>query len=145
MKQILTRVFCAVGIVVFAMTSAQLALADGEMGRKYAILVGVKEYDRNQLKNLPFAENDVAEMAEILNQSGFPLANSYPSLRPSQTPDPQKSWMDRRDAQTHKGRPVKEPLFENFQPSTHDSVKLERESVHRSLPSLPSCSFQTTL
>ena len=71
MKQILTRVFCAVGIVVFAMTSAQLALADGEMGRKYAILVGVKEYDRNQLKNLPFAENDVAEMADILKQSGF--------------------------------------------------------------------------
>ena len=41
------------------------------VGRKYAILVGVKEYDRNQLKNLPFAENDVSEMAEILKQSGF--------------------------------------------------------------------------
>ena len=41
------------------------------VGRKYAILVGVKEYDRNQLKNLPFAENDVSEMAEILTQSGF--------------------------------------------------------------------------
>lgn len=40
-------------------------------GRRYAILVGVKEYDQNQLKNLPFAENDVAELAEILKQSGF--------------------------------------------------------------------------
>ena len=40
-------------------------------GRKYAILVGVREYDRNQLKDLPFAENDVAELAEILKQSGF--------------------------------------------------------------------------
>ena len=39
--------------------------------RKYAILVGVREYDRNQLKNLPFAENDVAELAVILSQSGF--------------------------------------------------------------------------
>ena len=49
-----------------------LTAADQEStGKKYAILVGVKEYDRNQLKNLPFAENDVSEMAEILKQSGF--------------------------------------------------------------------------
>ena len=46
-------------------------LGQESAGRKYAILVGVSQYDKNQLRNLAFAENDVAEMAEILKQSGF--------------------------------------------------------------------------
>ena len=59
--------------VGFADLGGAMASAQETVGRKYAILVGVRQYDRNQLRNLPFAENDVAEMAEILSQktSGF--------------------------------------------------------------------------
>lgn len=40
-------------------------------GRKYAVLIGVRNYDRNQLRSLPYPENDVTELAELLRQSGF--------------------------------------------------------------------------
>ena len=39
--------------------------------RKYAVLVGVRDYDRNQLRSLPYPENDVQELAEVLKSSGF--------------------------------------------------------------------------
>ena len=68
-RDVMTQlVLFVVGLAVFGSGAVS---GQETVGRKYAILVGVREYDRNQLKNLPFAENDVAELADILKQSGF--------------------------------------------------------------------------
>jgi formylglycine-generating enzyme required for sulfatase activity len=47
------------------------AAQDGSLGRKLAFLVGVKAYDHSDLKNLDFPENDVEELASVLNRDGF--------------------------------------------------------------------------
>jgi TPR repeat protein len=38
---------------------------------RYALLVGVLEYDHDKLPNLGYTENDVEELAELLKRSGF--------------------------------------------------------------------------
>jgi hypothetical protein len=40
-------------------------------GECYAILVAVQQYDRNQLRDLQFAENDMKAMAELLRAQGY--------------------------------------------------------------------------
>jgi formylglycine-generating enzyme required for sulfatase activity len=40
-------------------------------GRKLAFLVGVKSYDHADLKDLEFPENDVKELADVLQRQGF--------------------------------------------------------------------------
>ena len=64
------RVLVLMGISL-AITMTHSVCGQETGGRRYAIVVGVREYDRNQLKNLPYAENDVFELAEVLKQSGF--------------------------------------------------------------------------
>ncbi len=44
-------------------------------GRKYALLIGVQDYDVNELHNLSFAESDVAALADTLRQGGYADAN----------------------------------------------------------------------
>jgi len=49
-------------------------LADAQenpAGRKLALLVGVNKYDHAQLRDLEFAENDVAELAAVLERQGY--------------------------------------------------------------------------
>src|SRR4051794_5208674 len=45
--------------------------APGRPGDKYALLVGVRQYDPNELRSLPYAEPDVAELAEVLKGAGY--------------------------------------------------------------------------
>lgn len=55
---------------VFVLDTITAHAQDVEV-RKYAVLVGVRDYDRNQLRSLPYPENDVQELAEVLKSSGF--------------------------------------------------------------------------
>src|SRR5436309_431738 len=43
-------------------------------GKKYALLVGVCEYEHARLSDLQFAENDVAELAKLLRPAGFDVS-----------------------------------------------------------------------
>ena len=42
-----------------------------EIGRKYALIVGIRQYDPNQLRPVPYAENDAVELAATLTDVGF--------------------------------------------------------------------------
>lgn len=44
-------------------------------GEKYALLVGVRNYDKNELKNLKYSEPDITEMSRVLLQSGYRAEN----------------------------------------------------------------------
>jgi TPR repeat protein len=48
--------------------------AQAAEGTRYALLVGVIEYDHAKLPNLRYTENDVEELGEILRGSGFKVA-----------------------------------------------------------------------
>lgn len=68
--QVVVRCLMLLGLGVFAIDTNDASAQETE-GRRYAVLVGVKEYDRNQLRSLPYPENDVTELAEVLKTSGF--------------------------------------------------------------------------
>jgi formylglycine-generating enzyme required for sulfatase activity len=52
---------------------ANLATSDPPRanGKKYALLVGVRDYNKEELRNLKYTENDIDAMAEILKESGY--------------------------------------------------------------------------
>jgi hypothetical protein len=45
--------------------------SQGAKGKKYALLVGVKEYNHNKLPDLKYTENDVTELAGLLRPAGY--------------------------------------------------------------------------
>lgn len=62
---------CFLGVV--ASLPSALAWAQGKKpaGDKYALLVGVRQYDKNELRDLTYSEPDVVELAKILRESGY--------------------------------------------------------------------------
>jgi uncharacterized caspase-like protein len=40
-------------------------------GQRYALLVGVRQYDKAQLTSLRYTENDVTDLAEVLRKAGY--------------------------------------------------------------------------
>jgi TPR repeat protein len=48
-----------------------LAAAAHAQGKKYALLVGVKEYDHSDLSLLKYTENDAEELAKALSEAGY--------------------------------------------------------------------------
>ena len=40
-------------------------------GRKYALLVGVRNYNKDELRNLDYTENDINDLAEVLRETGY--------------------------------------------------------------------------
>jgi hypothetical protein len=62
-------------LTLAVLSSGLLALATGQAqtgkGKRYALLVGVKEYDHHKLAPLRFTENDVVEMAKLLRPAGY--------------------------------------------------------------------------
>jgi hypothetical protein len=44
-------------------------------GQRYALLVGVQQYDSPELPDLHYSESDVEELAEVLLASGYPAGN----------------------------------------------------------------------
>src|SRR4051812_24607571 len=65
--------FRAVGLCGFAVVLGVLvpAWSDEEKGKKYALLVGVNEYESGKLASLQYAENDVDELAKVLKANSF--------------------------------------------------------------------------
>lgn len=64
-------IWLGLGVLCLAESSALQAEGQETTGRKYAVLVGVDEYDPNQLRNLQYPANDVQELAELLEKGGF--------------------------------------------------------------------------
>ena len=44
---------------------------DAPKGRQYALLVGVRNYKRDELRRLEYTENDVTELAQVLRDAGY--------------------------------------------------------------------------
>ena len=44
---------------------------DAPAGRQYALLVGVRNYDKDQLRSLQYTENDVNDLAAVLKDAGY--------------------------------------------------------------------------
>jgi formylglycine-generating enzyme required for sulfatase activity len=42
-----------------------------QAGRRYALLVGVRNYKKDQLKSLKYTENDVNDLAQVLKDAGY--------------------------------------------------------------------------
>jgi len=63
--------FVAICALLLAVPSADLSAQETPTGQKMALLVGVKKYDHEQLRNLHFAENDVEELADVLKGQGY--------------------------------------------------------------------------
>ena len=44
---------------------------DAPKGRQYALLVGVRNYKKDELRRLDYTENDVTELAQLLRDAGY--------------------------------------------------------------------------
>src|SRR5262249_44763357 len=60
-------------LALLALTVALPASAAAQ-GKRYAVLVGVKEYDHSSLSNLEYTENDVVALARLLRPAGYQVA-----------------------------------------------------------------------
>jgi uncharacterized caspase-like protein len=69
----------AIALVLILSTTAeapaQTQKPDKIPGEKYALLVGVRKYDPNELRSLPYSESDVVELAETLMVNGYKPGN----------------------------------------------------------------------
>ena len=68
------------GWVVVVLASLLLCKSQGQepkrpRGEKYALLVGVRTYDPNELRSLPYSEDDVTALAAVLRGNGYKLDN----------------------------------------------------------------------
>ena len=54
-----------------ALVLACLFVPSAHAGDRYALLVGVKNYNKTELRNLTYSENDVAELAQLLRDAGY--------------------------------------------------------------------------
>jgi hypothetical protein len=66
-------VWTALRIVLASLSGvpAQSQEAGQPRGEKYALLVGVRQYDPNELRPLAYSEPDVVELAEVLKDAGY--------------------------------------------------------------------------
>lgn len=58
--------------------------------RRFALLVGVRQYDSKELTDLNFTERDVEELADVLLQAGYPRENVVLLTQKQGASDPQK-------------------------------------------------------
>lgn len=57
-------------IAMVALVCGHAVAGDSPRGEKYALLVGVTNYNPNELRNLKFADKDVTALAEVLKSGG---------------------------------------------------------------------------
>ncbi len=66
---------CVVGLLLLPLGGGSHPVAGQEAAklppRYYALLVGVQQYDPNELRPLPYAEPDVEELSQLLTKRGF--------------------------------------------------------------------------
>ena len=69
------RSWTAAPLLALALAAALLFIgdvrADGPAGERYALLIAVRQYDKNELRDLPYAEDDVTALAEVLRKAGY--------------------------------------------------------------------------
>ncbi|MCC7420086.1 MAG: caspase family protein [Planctomycetaceae bacterium] len=58
-------------VVVLGTLSMSLQRGSVAAGERYALIVGVHQYDKNELRSLPYAESDAVAVAERLKALGF--------------------------------------------------------------------------
>jgi formylglycine-generating enzyme required for sulfatase activity len=61
----------ALAAAAIALLSLAAPAKEPTTGRKFAFLVGVEKYSHGKLHDLDFPENDVEELADVLNSQGF--------------------------------------------------------------------------
>src|SRR5947209_16403957 len=64
----ITVLVAAIGLVAGAAFAQRLGRPKGE---KYALLVGVREYDPAELRGLKFSEADIDGLVAVLRRSGY--------------------------------------------------------------------------
>jgi hypothetical protein len=57
--------------VVLVVGSVRCWQQDSTPGKKYALLIGVRKYKREELSDLKYTENDVEKLAKVLEKSGY--------------------------------------------------------------------------
>src|SRR5262249_18521537 len=72
--QSIPRIAPALLLVVLSVAAA-LAQPGTRRGEKYALLVGVRRYDANELRSLHYSEPDVVALAEVLKAGGYKPSN----------------------------------------------------------------------
>src|SRR5262249_55403191 len=65
----LVRIAIVCTLVGLAVTAR--SQGPNQPGQKYALLVGVRQYDPNELRSLPYSEPDVVELADVLKGAGY--------------------------------------------------------------------------
>jgi formylglycine-generating enzyme required for sulfatase activity len=65
----------SVAILLAGLVFGAAAADSGWAAEKYALLVGVEQYRKGELRSLDFTENDVTDLAEVLLTSGYPEEN----------------------------------------------------------------------
>ena len=72
--QSIRRIAPALLLVVWSVAAA-LAQPGMRRGEKYALLVGVRKYDANELRSLHYSEADIVALAEVLKAGGYRPSN----------------------------------------------------------------------
>jgi uncharacterized caspase-like protein len=65
------RILLGLALAGFAAWPNSAPAGDRPRGEKFALLVGVGEYEPTEFHNLPYAEADVADLAQVLRGSGY--------------------------------------------------------------------------
>ncbi|WP_406698984.1 hypothetical protein V5E97_08870 [Singulisphaera sp. Ch08] len=64
------------GLVITLLVMPALAQdREAPKGEKYALLIGVRRYDPNQLRSLLYSESDVVDLAAPLKAQGYKPTN----------------------------------------------------------------------
>src|SRR5262245_736037 len=82
---------CLVPVVLLPLAAQEPRFTGKPEGRKYALVVGVKKYRKDELSDLKYTENDAADLAQLLQKSGYHrvvlmtqrAANDNPELQPT--------------------------------------------------------------
>jgi formylglycine-generating enzyme required for sulfatase activity len=69
----LMRRMLVLGVALAAgtLTTLGFGFAQTPAAKKYAVLVGVQDYDHSKLQRLPFAVNDVSDLGDLLRRHGY--------------------------------------------------------------------------
>src|SRR5262245_2979185 len=71
MPPMLVRTLTCLSLFSGLLATGEVARAQPPQGKKYAILVGVKQYSHDSLRDLKHTENDVEELGKLLGDGGF--------------------------------------------------------------------------
>jgi WD40 repeat protein len=67
--------FLGLALLAGGLAAALARAQEGPAGRKYALLIGVKQYAKGDLRSLSYTEADMEGLAKVLAESGYPRQN----------------------------------------------------------------------